>query len=503
MRFTIFQKGLLLISLPLACEIAFVCFLIHLLGATQTELRKETHAREVISHVDQIRRFCTQGAFMATAAASSKEPLMRPALWAEYVKCENAVDYHLGKAMELCKDNNEQIKALDSIAQNDALGRQMLNRIQSSKDPLNDLLPYESMATLDHPFVQIRVNADRIVAQEERIVKGSSDSRVAMLDQIGATLYTAIGFNVLLTVALTGFFARNITGRLRFVMDNTRRMVRRENLNPQVGGSDEIAELDGTIHRTADELNELEKFKRELTAMVTHELRTPLTSVQGVLSLLKLGALGELSALAKSNVEMAESNTQRLIKLINDLLDIEKMEAGKLELMYAPVLLNDIIQQSLTAVKAFGDQYGVQLQTSIVDCYVTADGDWIQQVVINLVSNAIKYSPKGGIVRIETHLHPTTAEVRVIDHGRGIPPEFRDRVFDKFQQVDARDPREKKGTGLGLAICKGIIEQHRGAIGVESEMGVGSQFWFTLPLAQESAASHDDRSCVAPNLQNT
>jgi len=265
-------------------------------------------------------------------------------------------------------------------------------------------------------------------------------------------------------------------------MDNTHRMVKRGTLNPEVGGSDEIAELDRAIHQTSAELIELETFKRELTAMVTHELRTPLTSIQGILTLLRVGALGQLPDLAQAKVEVAEANSRRLIRLITELLDIEKMEAGKLELDPKPTELKQILTQSVEAVRDFATQYAVTIEVHDSNCMVTADAERVIQVVINLLSNAVKYSPRDSVVHVNVEPAGEAVEVRIVDKGRGIPPEFRDRIFDKFQQVDAKDARDKKGTGLGLAICKAIVEQHGGTIGVESELGHGSTFWFRLNL---------------------
>jgi signal transduction histidine kinase len=180
---------------------------------------------------------------------------------------------------------------------------------------------------------------------------------------------------------------------------------------------------------------------------------------------------------------MAEANSQRLIRLINDLLDIEKMEAGKLELAPQATPVQPIIDQSIAAVNDFAAQNHVTIETASTDAWVNADSDRVVQVLINFLSNAVKYSDKDSTVTIACLATDGAVEIRVIDRGRGIPPEFTEKIFDKFQQVDAKDKREKKGTGLGLAICKAIVEQHGGTIGVESAVGEGSTFWFTLPAA--------------------
>ncbi len=233
------------------------------------------------------------------------------------------------------------------------------------------------------------------------------------------------------------------------------------------------------------ERKELEKMKKEFVATVSHELRTPLTSIRGSLTLLSVGALGVLPEAVKKVVAIAERNTIRLIGLINDILDIEKLEAGKLDMVFDDLALSNVIERSQESVKSFAEQHGVNLIMAQTDIKVHADGDRLVQVLVNLLSNACKFSPKGGNVTVAVVDIPNWVEVRVIDQGRGIPAKFKNLLFQKFQQVEASDSRKKGGTGLGLVICKGIIEQHGGIIGVESEEGHGSTFYFRIPKIKE------------------
>jgi PAS domain S-box-containing protein len=231
------------------------------------------------------------------------------------------------------------------------------------------------------------------------------------------------------------------------------------------------------------ERREVERLKKEFVATVSHELRTPLTSIRGSLTLLNVGALGTLPEKAKQVVSMAERNTLRLITLINDILDIEKLESGKLDMVFDTVSIKSVVERSLEAVKAFADQNGIRLEVQGTEGDVYADGDRLVQVIVNLVSNAVKFSPKGETVTIAVEHQQNWIEVKVVDHGRGIPAKYKNLLFQRFQQVEASDSRKKGGTGLGLAICKGIIEQHGGSIGVDSEEGKGSVFWFRIPPA--------------------
>ncbi len=235
------------------------------------------------------------------------------------------------------------------------------------------------------------------------------------------------------------------------------------------------------------ERREVERLKKEFVSTVSHELRTPLTSIRGSLTLLSVGALGGLPEQAMKVVHIAERNTIRLIGLINDILDIEKLEAGKMDMVFQDVDITSVLERSVESVKTFADNNGVVLEMVPSHIHVNADGDRLVQVIVNLMSNACKFSPKGATVTVRVDEIPNWIEVKVIDRGRGIPAKFKNLLFQRFQQVEASDAKRKGGTGLGLAICKGIIEAHGGTIGVDSEEGKGSVFWFRIPPAQAGA----------------
>jgi signal transduction histidine kinase len=225
-------------------------------------------------------------------------------------------------------------------------------------------------------------------------------------------------------------------------------------------------------------------MKREFIAMVSHDLRTPLTSIQGFLSLLDAGVYGQISDSGMESLEIADSSISRLIKLVNDLLDAERLESGKMELNLGTCSILHLFESSADAVETFADQQGVKL-TVVAPSHehdsVYADGDRLIQVLVNLLSNAIKFSASGTKVTLASIPVEDMIELQVIDEGRGIPAEFLDSVFERFKQVKKSDSKNRKGTGLGLAICKAIIEKHGGQIGVRSEEGKGSTFWFRIP----------------------
>ena len=249
--------------------------------------------------------------------------------------------------------------------------------------------------------------------------------------------------------------------------------------------------------RDVSERKKLEKMKRDFVSTVSHELRTPLTSIRGSLTLLAGGALGDLPDEAREVVVIAERNTVRLITLINDILDLERVEAGKVELKREEVPLGVVVERSLESVRGFAEQQGVTLSAAPTEARVVADLDRLVQVLVNLLSNAVKFSPPAGTVAVEVVERDGHAEVSVRDQGRGVPAHRREAIFERFEQVESSDARQKGGTGLGLAICKAIVEQHGGKIGVTSAPGQGSTFWFRIPSKPPAVRVEDEAFLTA------
>jgi PAS domain S-box-containing protein len=264
---------------------------------------------------------------------------------------------------------------------------------------------------------------------------------------------------------------------------------------PVRGGSGEITGLVVTF-RDISERRFVEQMKDEFVSVVSHELRTPLTSIRGALGLLAAGRLGEIPEKGKRMLDIAVSNTDRLVRLINDILDIERMESGKATLALQPCDAGNLMAQAVDLIRPMAEKAGVTLRWEACDTSLLADPDRLLQTFTNLLGNAVKFSPPGETVSLTASAGADSVLFEVADRGRGIPADKLELVFERFQQVDASDSREKGGSGLGLPICRSIVHQHGGEIWAESGPGAGSRFRFTIPRAAAAAPATTGRTIL-------
>jgi PAS domain S-box-containing protein len=246
----------------------------------------------------------------------------------------------------------------------------------------------------------------------------------------------------------------------------------------------------------------IERMKDEFISVVSHELRTPLTSIHGGLNLLSTGLINPQSERGVHVMKIVAESAERLVRLVNDILELERLESGKIFLNKQVVNAADLLLQATEQMQVMANRSGINLEVSSKSLQFYADPDRVLQVLTNLLSNAIKFSESGGgniKLSVETELPENLEEIpkilfKIQDQGRGIPSDKIERIFERFHQVDASDSRKKGGTGLGLAICRSIVEQHGGQIWVRSKVDQGSCFYFTLPMAISTEVDHDNKT---------
>ena len=255
-----------------------------------------------------------------------------------------------------------------------------------------------------------------------------------------------------------------------------------------------------SIMRDITGRKEVERMKNEFISVVSHELRTPLTSIRGALGLVASGTVGDLPDQAQPFVDIAARNCDRLVRLINDILDIEKIEANKMDFTLQPFELMHLVSQAVESIRIYAGQNGANIVVSdgMPGAVVLVDEDRFTQVLTNLLSNAAKFSPQNGTIRVSTQASNDGVRLSVSDEGPGIPEAFSKQIFEKFSQADASDSRQKAGTGLGLSITKAIVNKLGGEITFETQQGKGATFYVDLPVHPEPAPANTSATRMLP-----
>jgi signal transduction histidine kinase len=470
----------------------FVFTLSSLLAQSEQERERELKARQILAQISLAE------SLSATAILDLTSHLEVFLQESDFNEKSSLVSAWLKKTFDtlhiLVKGHKNDEENINRLEQNTQLALYLNGQANDFFKQGNIGKGYAALMIIRRTMEETHGLFDQLVEHFDKIVTAAPQTQATTRHYIQLVLAGAVLFNILIALALAAYFNRGTTSRLNILMDNTIRLSRHKELNPPVTGSDEVSHLDQVFHSMAADLANAERAKQEYVAMISHDLRSPLTSIKFVLAMVNGGTYGAISENGLKRVKGAESNAERLISLINTLLDLEKMEAGKLEMNLSEIRTSDVIDRSVEAVFSLAELMGIKIETPQNDRTIIGDSGRLVQVLVNLLSNAIKFSPRGSAVTIAVEDVPGYVELRIIDRGRGIPASHINAIFDRFQQVEESDAKERGGTGLGLAICKAIIEGHGGTIGIESELGKGSTFWFRIPV--KSGSNQAEAACA-------
>jgi PAS domain S-box-containing protein len=603
MNLTLSRKAIILVSVPLAIELALVCFLLALLQQAENERESEAHSREISNEINAAMRHLINAG-------------------------TNTVIYHVSGSRDSLKQYKVSVREFPKVVERLSLmvkGRQeeedsllkmvsLYNRANQNLveghrrlevgDRIGSMKPY---ANLNKSMAELYVIADKIQSRQSEIQEKQKAAQAATREQIKWLVVAGALLNVLAAVGLVLYFNRGTANRFNVLLDNTMRLASGEPLNAPLAGGDEIARLDRVFRKMANSLaaatqkeravlqnaadvicsidadgkfaamnpavskvlgftpdemigarlvqfvhpddvektldavkqnihdkgelalenrmlrkdgtivdmlwslhwteaeksticvlhdityrKELERLKRDFVAMVSHDLRTPLTSISGFLTLLRSGKYNELSPAGLESLRSADASVGRLMSMVNDLLDIERVESGLLDLNLGPLTVEGLVESVFAMLEPIAREKRIELVAPTnKDLEFVGDADRLNQVLVNLVSNAIKFSEPESKIVIDAIENATNVRIEVRDTGRGVPEHLKPAIFERFRQVDPSDAAKRKGTGLGLAISKAIVERHGGSIGVEDNSSdsqggkKGSVFWFTLPKSDE------------------
>ncbi len=492
MSFSLWQKALILLVVPLIFEVSVILVLTGLLQEAERDRLAEAHARDVaVEMTTLLNKFLDRSASLVMWKVSNDE-----GFYERFKAAQPKIEGQANVLRLLIAPYPEERAAFQRI---DAIQESINHSLDEAGKAIEDndkIAAVKAWAKIRSGMTKLLTAIEYAIGQQHELARQKANKLADSRNRVQTVLNAALGANVLLVLGLAIYFHKDTTSRLSLLMENVRRFGAGLPLVAGSSGKDEIARLDKSFREMSDLIEkarqrekEIDQMKRDFVAMVSHDLKTPLTAIQSVHSILETEVCGELNEDGHDYLEIAEENVTRLISLVNDLLDLEKMETARLDLKLVNLNLGDVIKSSINGVQAAASERGIKiLYDSTDEVAVLADKDRIIQVIVNLLSNAVKFSPENQSVTIHAESSGDGwATVRVKDSGRGVPADKRNMIFERFKQADKTDSTEKKGTGLGLAICKAIVECHGGKIGVDSEEGAGSTFWFTLPVSAKTS----------------
>lgn len=479
---TLFTKGLVLLAVPLLFELLIVSSLLLLQFRYEKTLEEITHRKLAISYAGETWRLTF--AYFTNRASNSLQ----------LKEGRGDVDFNERK-LQL----DQLIRTLQALSPE----LDMQHYIEMVQAGVKDILDISDRLQVRFSSESLQLDSDNLVVIRDASIKSLQLSdkvrqyREAQLaraskavqDQknirllIDITVLAAFVGSIIIAAILLRFFISSVLVGFRTLVSNMESFAQGRETQIQPKGSDEIALLNKMFLQMSNELAESRRMKQAYISLLGRDLESPLLSTRNFLSELANSKDGTYTSKAIDGAAKAERNLDRLLKLISELLDIDKRNAkAPLQLTKSPsVSLSSVLQRSAEAVSEFALRANVSLELKECDLKAELDEDRIIQVLVNLLSNAIKFSPANSKVTLSAEKSGDSILIKVIDRGRGVPEKMRDTIFERFTQVDLADATEKGGTGLGLPICKEIVELHGGTIGVDSIDGSGSTFWLRLP----------------------
>jgi signal transduction histidine kinase len=474
----LFHKGLFLISVPLAFELFFVGVLYFFYNQASEESLRQAKSKEFVAEINGLSILILQSSY----ALLSFKALRSSAFLSDYDRLAAEIPRAEVKLEALCKDDEHRQLRLKQLKETINRVLHLMQRFREPSDSVSFLLenPLAFRMEMERDYRLFLEQINRIDAEEGQLQNNNSE--LIFRERFRDLLWLGLAANFGITCWLVLLFSKNITGRLDILADNAQRIANRQKLNLPFTGNDEIAELDQTFHRVAEDLKEAEQRKQDFVSMISHDLRSPLTSVQTTLALIQKSD-EKISDTNEKRIANASRNIGRVNRMLEQLLDMEKLEAGMLKIAPSLTDLDTIIKQSIDSMHDQASEKSIAVNYQPQRLVISADSERLRQVLINMLANAVKFAPNGTAIDIIVLDKSNTVTVSVSDHGPGISLAEQQKVFDRFHQAIENPSLRSAGSGLGLAIAKALIEAHNGSIGVSSTEGKGSTFWFSIPSA--------------------
>ena len=485
-------KGLLLVAVPLVFQVLIFSGLWFLLYEAERQAKMEARSRSIVECIATVRTMMTDGVTALGLYYWTKDRSKKD----RYTDLSQSVQDAMKRLKTLCSDRPAQLSAVNRLQVSTDKCIEVLDKLQASISEGGSHLSALSMHQMNTEAKNCLkiLNSDfaEFDKQERERVKSRSKSQDYFRSLLRIGVIIEVLANVILALVIASAFSRGIVGRLNVMTENSLRLAKGEPLIPSLGGKDEIAKLDTTFHQMAEELNaaslalkEREEMKRQFVAMISHDIRTPLTTLCLMFESFIKGHYGPQEDAGLKKLRGSYKVVSHIVDLVSDLLDLEKANEGMMELNRTNVPLQAVLDEAVESIESAAVSKRIKVVCAETDESVNAEQKKLIRVMQNLLSNAVKFSPEGGTITVSVQRAGTEClELSVSDEGTGISSEDCSILFQRYKQTKAGE--EAGGSGLGLLISKMIVEAHGGSIGVESEVGKGSRFWFQLPLVAET-----------------
>jgi signal transduction histidine kinase len=476
------QQAFILISVPLVFELIFVGSLSLLLYQADYQTKRETQAKLIIAQCGSLSRTCLRVGQEVSNLRKQDIVSIRHELERDLARAEEEIDVLGNLVYE--QEKNKHSQAVSLMKQTCCEGVQLLRealqngQLQDSKAPPG--APSRLKARM--MIMQLLGNLARFSERQKELSNISLVRAFRSRELVNIFLVAGVVSSIILAIVLAIFFNRSTASRFRVLVDNTKKLGQGEQLGPEISGNDELAQLDKVFHQTALALREAQRSRQELMQMASHDLRSPLTSIEAGLTLLGEGVRGPLPQPALALVQELDRCVLRLISMINDLLDMEKLQAGMFEIKPDWYLASELFCEAREAVKSLAESHKIEIVIKDKGEKVFADKERLIQVLVNLLGNAIKFSPEETSVYLSCVENEKWLEISVQDEGTGVSPDDEAKIFRAFAQ--GKNQSCLQGSGLGLSIARAIVEAHGGSIGHENTSS-GARFWLRLPCLEQ------------------
>lgn len=492
-RLKLIHSGLILVSVPMVLGLVLVSGL-----------------NSALQHTMLLRRQAERGATAIAAVSNLVVDLLeaKAMLIETRTLPEHSSKASFDKNLERIRGDIESLKKLISqspmhyknLAQAPPVAEKALSILtrQGSEMQIAAVYPDANAVELESSIDSLRSLSASLV---ESLPKESAKDFNRSVQWFVASI---LAINIAACPLLVLYYGQSVIRRLSILTLNSERFAQGRDLLAPIDGDDEIAQVDSVFRGMVETVSRARRQQQEMLQMISHDLRTPLSVIQGALTLIADGVYGQLTESGVQKARAAEESAGRLTNLVNELLDVERLDSSNLSMELKVTSLQQVIDKSIDSISGFAAYKQITINNDCKDYFIFADEERLIQVVVNLLSNAIKFSADGSSVSLKTvEKGLGEVEVQVIDRGRGVPHELKDAIFDRFCQIDRLDASNERGLGLGLAICKAIVLGHNGTIGVVSEDGKGSCFWFrvrraSVPVVRETGISVKDISGGRP-----